>query len=260
MPQLLKLQRLMAQKTEFIYGIHAVNHALESAPADALELWMSDKRTQNKELQGIEKMAQKASISIHRIPIRTLEQKAQSPQHQGVVLKRRAASVKSENDLADFLSQLNDAPFLLILDNIQDPHNLGACLRTADASGVHAVIIPRDNSVGLTPTVYKVASGAAETIPVFQVTNLARTLRGLKGDNIWVIGLAGEAEVELHQRDMTGPLALVMGAEGTGLRQNTRKHCDDLIKIPMLGQVESLNVSVATGVVLYEALRQRQRQ
>jgi 23S rRNA (guanosine2251-2'-O)-methyltransferase len=145
----------------------------------------------------------------------------------------------------------------LVLDQVQDPHNLGACLRSADAAGVHAVIAPRDNAVGLTPTVHKVASGAAGTMPFFQVTNLARVLRRLREQGVWLIGAAGEAEVDLYHADLRGPLALVMGAEDTGLRRLTREHCDLLVRIPMQGQVESLNVSVATGVLLFEAVRQR---
>jgi len=155
------------------------------------------------------------------------------------------------------LDQLAEPPFLLVLDQVQDPHNLGACLRSADAAGVHGVIAPRDNAVGLTPTVHKVASGAARTVPFFQVTNLARVLRTLKERGIWLVGAAGEAEQSIYQADLTGPLALVMGAEDTGLRRLTREECDFLVRIPMRGHVESLNVSVATGVVLFEALRQR---
>ena len=162
-----------------------------------------------------------------------------------------------EKDLEELLDGLSEPPFLLVLDQVQDPQNLGACLRTADAAGVHAVIAPRDNAVGLTPTVHKVASGAARTIPFIQVTNLARCLRGLKERGVWLVGLAGEGEQTLYQADLAGPLALVMGAEDTGLRRLSREHCDFLVQIPMRGEVESLNVSVATGVALFEALRQR---
>ena len=166
---------------------------------------------------------------------------------------------RGEPDLDALLDDLVGPPFLLILDEIQDPHNLGACLRTADAAGIQAVIAPRDNAVGLTPTVAKVASGAAETVPYVQVTNLARTLDSLKARGIWLVGLAGEAEADLYGIDLQGPIALVLGGEGRGLRRLTRERCDYLARLPMLGTVESLNVSVATGICLYEALRQRRK-
>jgi 23S rRNA (guanosine2251-2'-O)-methyltransferase len=155
------------------------------------------------------------------------------------------------------LERIEGPPFLLLLDEVQDPHNLGACLRTADAAGVHALIAPKDNAVGLTPVVCKVASGAAETLPYIQVTNLARTMGHLKEQGIWLTGTSGDADTELYSADLTGPLGLVMGSEGTGLRRLTREHCDRLVRLPMCGTVESLNVSVAAGVCLYEALRQR---
>lgn len=160
-----------------------------------------------------------------------------------------------ENDLPDLLAQL-DQPFLLILDGVTDPHNLGACLRSADAAGVHAVIVPKDRSAQLNATA-KVACGAAENVPLIRVTNLARTMRLLQEENVWIVGTAGEADHTLFQSKMTGPMALVMGAEGEGMRRLTREHCDELISIPMAGSVSSLNVSVATGICLFEAVRQR---
>ena len=163
----------------------------------------------------------------------------------------------SEDDLLAMLSGSDKPPFLLILDGVTDPHNLGACLRTADAVGVQAVVVPKDKSASLSPTVRKVACGAAETVPLVRVTNLARFMRTIRDDGVWLIGTAGEADNTLYQADFTGPVALVMGAEGKGMRRLTREHCDLLINIPMLGHVDSLNVSVATGVCLYEALRQR---
>jgi 23S rRNA (guanosine2251-2'-O)-methyltransferase len=156
------------------------------------------------------------------------------------------------------VENLAENALFLVLDNVQDPHNLGACLRTADATGVHGIIITKDNAVGITPTVCKVASGAAETVPVYVVTNLARTLRWLKTEGVWVVGTAGEAESTLFKSDFTVPMALVIGAEEKGMRRLTREQCDFLVKLPMLGTVESLNLSVATGVLLYEVLRQRQ--
>ena len=163
----------------------------------------------------------------------------------------------NENDLYDLLDQLEDTPFLLVLDGVTDPHNLGACLRTADAAGIQAVIAPKDNAAGLTPTARKVASGAAETVPFIPVTNLARTLDNLKERGIWLTGTSDKASQNLYQADLKGPMALVMGAEGAGIRRLTEERCDFLVSIPMQGQVSSLNVSVATGVCLYEALRQR---
>jgi 23S rRNA (guanosine2251-2'-O)-methyltransferase len=159
--------------------------------------------------------------------------------------------------LKQAVASLTEIALFLVLDNVQDPHNLGACLRTADATGVHGVIITKDNATGITPTVCKVASGAAETVPVYQVTNLARTLRWLKGHGIWVIGAAGETPQTAYQTDFTVPLAIVVGAEGKGMRRLTKEQCDLLVKLPMLGQVKSLNLSVATGVLLYEVVRQR---
>jgi 23S rRNA (guanosine2251-2'-O)-methyltransferase len=159
--------------------------------------------------------------------------------------------------LSDVLDTLTEPPLLLVLDGIQDPHNLGACLRSADAFGVHAVIAPKDRAVGITATVEKVACGAAETVPYITVTNLARTLRELKEQGIWVVGAAGEAKQNLHSFKHTGALAFVLGAEGEGLRRLTMETCDELVRIPMLGSVESLNVSVSTGICLFEARRQR---
>jgi 23S rRNA (guanosine2251-2'-O)-methyltransferase len=174
-----------------------------------------------------------------------------------VVAETGAAPVIGENELPEFLDALPHPAFLLILDGIQDPHNLGACLRTADAAGVDAVILPRDRSAPLNATVRKVACGAAEFVPVVRVTNLARIMRAIRDRGIWVYGAAGEAESTLYQTDLSGPLALVLGGEGKGLRRLTREHCDGLVSIPLDGSVSSLNVSVATGVCLFEARRQR---
>lgn len=185
-----------------------------------------------------------------------MDDKAESSQHQGIVARVKAAKVLNEQDL-DVLLANTEQPFLLILDGVTDPHNLGACLRNADAAGVQGIIVPKDNSVGLTATVSKVACGAAETVPLFQVTNLARTMRHLQDKGVWIVGTAGEADCELYQADLKGPLAIAMGAEDKGLRRLSRESCDSLISIPMAGSVSSLNVSVATGVCLFEAVRQR---
>ena len=171
----------------------------------------------------------------------------------------KSVALKNENDLFEILRHLQQPPFLLILDGLQDPHNLGACLRSADAAGVHAVIVPKDRAVSLTDTVCKVACGAAEHVPLVTVTNLARTLKQLKELGLWLVGTADDAKQSLYDVDLTGPLALVMGAEGKGLRRLTKEHCDFLVHIPMAGSVECLNVSVAAGVCLFEAVRQRRR-
>ncbi|MDH5473426.1 MAG: 23S rRNA (guanosine(2251)-2'-O)-methyltransferase RlmB, partial [Gammaproteobacteria bacterium] len=185
-----------------------------------------------------------------------LEKRCGSPKTQGIAGRYRSLTADSENSLDQLL--LKDNLLLLILDGIQDPHNLGACLRSADAAGVDAVIAPKDRATGLTPTVRKVACGAAESVPFIQVTNLARTLKQLKDAEVWIIGAAGEADTVIYDANLTGKLAIVMGAEEKGLRRLTRENCDLLVKLPMAGQVESLNVSVATGVCLFEAVRQRQ--
>jgi 23S rRNA (guanosine2251-2'-O)-methyltransferase len=169
----------------------------------------------------------------------------------------RKVETLSEGELSVILDNLTDPPFLLVLDNVVDPHNLGACLRSADGAGVHAVIVPKDRSASLTDTVRRIASGGAESVPFVEVTNLARTLRNLKGRGVWLVGTADEAEQSLYQTDLTGPLAVVLGSEEKGLRRLTRETCDHLVSIPMAGKVESLNVSVACGIVLYEAVRQR---
>jgi 23S rRNA (guanosine2251-2'-O)-methyltransferase len=175
--------------------------------------------------------------------------------HQGVAA--RVQALPASHSLDDLLDGIEGPPLLLVLDGVTDPHNLGACLRVADGAGAHAVIAPKDHAVGINATVAKVASGAAETVPYFMVTNLARTLNELKERNIWIIGTSGDADKNIYQMDLKGPVALVLGAEGDGMRQLTRKTCDELVSIPMQGAVESLNVSVASGVCLFEAVRQR---
>lgn len=195
-------------------------------------------------------------VSVQRSSRKVLDDKSASSQHQGIVARVKPAKILTENDL-DVLLEKTDQAFLLILDGVTDPHNLGACLRNADAAGVQGIIVPKDNSVGLTATVSKVACGAAETIPLFQVTNLARTMRHIQQKGVWIIGAAGEADCELYQADLKGSLAIAMGAEDKGLRRLTRESCDSIVSIPMAGSVSSLNVSVATGICLFEAVRQR---
>ena len=240
---------------ELLFGIHAVEAALKSDSLTEVVVAAGrhDGRMQNLLRQVRDRQVRVREVS-HR---RELDELAGGRRHQGVIAYARAAKVRGEGELHELLDRLEGPPFLLILDGVTDPHNLGACLRSADAAGVHAVIAPRDKAAGLNATVRKVASGAAETTPFFQVTNLARALRELQERGIWLVGAAGEAESDIYNVDLKGPLAVVMGAEGKGLRRLTREHCDTLAKIPMAGAVESLNVSVATGVFLFEALRQR---
>lgn len=238
-----------------IFGVHAVSSLLEAAPERIIRLYVLDGRDDQK-LQALLRKAEALDVSIVRRDRKALDNLTEGAVHQGVVAECKVAPQLREDDLESLLER-HSAPLLLVLDGITDPHNLGACLRTADAAGVHAVIAPKDRSAALNPTVRKVACGAAERVPFISVTNLARTLRLLKERNVWVVGTAGEASSSIYQSKLTGPLALVMGAEGEGMRRLTREHCDQLIHIPMFGSVSSLNVSVATGVCLFEAVRQR---
>lgn len=240
---------------ERIFGVHAVSSLLEAAPERIIRLYVLDGRDDHK-VQAVLRRAEALDVSIARRDRKALDQLTDGAVHQGVVAECKPAPQLREDDLETLLDRL-DAPLLLVLDGITDPHNLGACLRTADAAGVHAVIAPKDRSAALNPTVRKVACGAAERVPFITVTNLARTLRLLKERNVWVVGTAGEASDSIYQSKLTGALALVMGAEGEGMRRLTREHCDQLVHIPMFGTVSSLNVSVATGVCLFEAVRQR---
>ncbi|QJR81507.1 23S rRNA (guanosine(2251)-2'-O)-methyltransferase RlmB [Alteromonas pelagimontana] len=245
----------MAQQ-EWLYGLHAVASVLEKEPERVIEVMVLKGRDDDR-LSHVINLARRFGISVQFCHRKVLDEKVQGEQHQGVVAKAKPARMLDEADL-DKLLAANAEPFLLVLDGVTDPHNLGACLRTADAAGVHAVVVPKDNSAGLTSTVRKVACGAAEVIPLIQVTNLARTLKHLQQQGLWITGTAGEAELTLYQCKLTGPTALVMGAEGKGMRRLTREHCDQLVKLPMAGSVSSLNVSVATGICLYEIVRQRQ--
>ena len=238
-----------------IFGVHAVTSLLDSAPERIVRLYLLDGRDDQK-LQTLLRKAEALDVAITRRDRKALDQLTAGAVHQGVVAECKAAPQLREDDVESML-ETNRKPLLLVLDGITDPHNLGACLRTADAAGVHAVIAPKDRSAVLNPTARKVACGAAERIPFISVTNLARTLRMLKEHNVWVVGTAGEASESIYQCKLNVPLALVMGAEGEGMRRLTREHCDQLINIPMFGSVSSLNVSVATGVCLFEAVRQR---
>ena len=245
------------KKTELIYGIHAVESLLENQP-DSLVLLTVAAGKSDQRVTSLVEQAENASIPLKKLPRKELDLMCPGGRHQGVVATVTARSQEmSEKSLQAFLESLDEPAFLLVLDGVQDPHNLGACLRTADAVGVHAVILPKDRAVGITPVVHKVASGAVQTVPIFTVTNLARTLRLLKDLGIWIFGASDAADQLLYSIDLGGPAAFVMGSEGKGLRRLTRELCDHLVAIPMAGRVESLNVSVAAGVLLFEARRQR---
>jgi 23S rRNA (guanosine2251-2'-O)-methyltransferase len=205
----------------------------------------------------LEELANSQHITIEQLSRQALDEIAVDANHQGVIAYCLKPEQYAEADIPGILASVDGSPFILILDNVQDPHNLGACFRSADAAGVHLIIAPKDKSVGITPTVAKVACGAVETVPFVQVTNLARALEKLKEMGVWLYGFAGEATESLYQAKLTGPIALVLGAEGEGLRRLTRESCDVLVKIPMHGTVSSLNVSVAAGICLFEAARQR---
>lgn len=241
---------------EFFFGWHAVEAVLKREPERLQRVWIQTGR-QDRRVKTVTVALDELGVSWQLVHRRELDERVAGV-HQGVVAQVGKSQEWSEADLLALLDGADKPPFLLVLDGVTDPHNLGACLRTADAVGVQAVIVPKDKSASLTPTARKVACGAAETVPLVRVTNLARTLRELQERGVWLIGTAGEADSSLYQADFRGPVALVMGAEGKGMRRLTREHCDLLINIPMLGHVDSLNVSVATGVCLYEALRQRQ--
>lgn len=244
----------MAQQ-EWLYGIHAMEAVLSREPERLIELYVLKGRDDDK-LRNIVNQARRFGVAVQFCQRKALDDKVNGEQHQGVVARAKPGKGFDEKDLLDIVASQTQ-PFLLVLDGVTDPHNLGACLRTADAAGVHALVVPKDKSANLTPTVRKVACGAAETVPLVQVTNLARTLRQLQEQGVWIVGTAGEADELLYQKKMAGPMALVMGAEGKGMRRLTREVCDELIKLPMAGSVSSLNVSVATGICLFEIVRQR---
>jgi 23S rRNA (guanosine2251-2'-O)-methyltransferase len=244
----------MSEET-IVFGLHAVRAVLQQHP-ERVSLLIVQKGRDDGRLAEITALAQAANVKIASRDAQELDRLAAGERHQGVCVQMRSVGVLGEGALDELLEKAQ-SPLLLVLDGVQDPHNLGACLRTADATGVAAVIVPRDRAAGMSPTVRKVASGAAETVPLIQVVNLARTLRWLKEREIWIVGTDDEAPKSLFETSLTGSMAMVLGAEGQGLRRLTKESCDALISIPMRGVVESLNVSVATGVVLYEAVRQR---
>ena len=243
--------------SDIAFGIHAVDGLLRKAPQRVLSLFVQSHRN-DKRIQSLLTLAKNQGVAVTRVPKSDLDSKV-AERHQGVVAVIEPASSEtnlSEGDLVSYVSSV-ERPLVLVLDGVTDPHNLGACLRSADAAGVHVVIVPKDNSAELNATARKVASGAAEAMPLVRVTNLARTLKDLKDAGLWVVGTKGEADKVLYDQDLTLPVVIVMGAEGPGMRRLTTDACDFLVKLPMAGEVSSLNVSVATGVCLFETVRQR---
>lgn len=240
---------------QLVWGLHSVREALARAPERVLEMWILSGRTDER-MEAIVALAREQGIACQEVRRDTLDGMAGGGTHQGVVARLALAAPLDEDDLEALLDRLEEPPLLLVLDGVQDPHNVGACLRTADAAGVHAVIIPRDRAAGLTPAARKAAAGAAETVPLIRVVNLARCLRNLKERGIWLIGAEADAQ-PAFEADLAGPLALVLGGEGSGLRRLTRETCDLLVSLPMKGSVASLNVSVAAGALLYLALSRR---
>jgi len=244
-------------KSSKLFGLHSVQAALDYSPKKIHKAWVDSGRQDKRLTQAVDDLLA-LGIEPEKVDKKRLDRLADNNNHhQGIVIEVEMPGELSESDLKTAVESLSETALFLVLDNVQDPHNLGACLRTADATGVHGVIITKDNATGITPTVCKVASGAAETVPVYQVTNLSRTLRWLKVEGLWIMGAAGETAQTAYKTDFTVPMALVVGAEGKGLRRLTKEQCDVLVSVPMLGQVDSLNLSVATGVLLYEAVRQR---
>jgi 23S rRNA (guanosine2251-2'-O)-methyltransferase len=243
-------------KRNFVYGLHAVSAALERAPERVLELWIASARDDGR-VRQLKELAERAGVHVHAVTADALAKLVGDVAHQGTAAAMRPLKAWDEHDLTKALEQLTVDPLLLVLDGVTDPHNLGACLRTADAAGAHAVVIPKDRSATVDGVVRKVSAGAAEFIPVASVTNLARALEALKERGIWVVGTDGEAEKTLFSADLKRPLAMVLGAEGSGMRRLTKDKCDFLVRIPMAGHTPSLNVSVAAGIALFEAVRQR---
>lgn len=242
--------------SQWIVGINAVTAAIEHDAENVREVLL-EAGGRNPRITEIEGNARRRGIEVRRVPQQALDGVGGGIRHQGAVARYAAAKTWGEDELSGLVEAAEGRALLLVLDGVQDPHNLGACLRSAAAAGATAVIIPKDKAVQVNATVRKTSAGAADSIPVVRVTNLTRCLRDLQQQGVWIYGLAGDAEASLYALDMTGNIALVLGGEGGGLRRLTREHCDQLVMIPMPGTTESLNVSVATGVALFEAVRQR---
>ncbi len=241
---------------DLLIGIHAVEAALDHDVANLVELYIEN-GTQNARVKALGERARELGVKPHARDRAALDRMTGGARHQGVVARYNAPAPLSEAQLPALIEQAGRDALLLVLDGVTDPHNFGACLRSAEAAGVHAVIVPKDRAVGVTPTVRRASAGAADRVPIVAATNLARVLKLLKDSGAWLVGLDGQATQSLYAIDLKGPLALVLGGEGEGMRRLTREACDFVARIPMRGDVESLNVSVSTGIVLFEALRQR---
>ncbi|KIJ00909.1 23S rRNA (guanosine(2251)-2'-O)-methyltransferase RlmB [Xanthomonas phaseoli pv. phaseoli] len=246
----------MSKQNQWIVGVNAIASSVEN-DADNVREVLIEAGSKNPRLTEIEEQARRKGIDVRRVNTQALDGVGGQVRHQGVAARYAAARLWAENELEGLVEAAEGRALVLILDGVQDPHNLGACLRSAAAAGVTAVVIPKDKSATVNATVRKTSAGAADRIPVVAVTNLARCLRDLQKQGVWLYGLAGEAEASLYSVDLRGNVGLVLGGEADGLRRLTREHCDGLVKIPMPGEIESLNVSVATGVTLFEAVRQR---
>lgn len=247
---------MAAPQEHLLIGIHPVAAALQTAP-QRVSCVVIAAELQNSRVQELEQRARALGIRVEHQPRAALDRRSHGERHQDVMAEFAAGNIWSERDLDRLLAEITGPPLILVLDGVQDPHNLGACLRTAEAAGVHLVIVPKDRSASLSAVARRAASGAAEVLNLVSVTNLARVLRKLKQAGIWLAAASGQAEQELHAADLTGPLALVMGSEGQGVRRLTAELCDYHIRIPMYGTVSSLNVSVATAICIYEIIRQR---
>ena len=241
---------------DLLFGIHAVEAALQHDAANIVELFI-ETGSHNARLKELSERAREAGVKPYARDRAALDRMTGGARHQGAVARYRTPPPRGEAELAALVEAAGRDALLLVLDGVTDPHNLGACLRSAEAAGVNAVLAPKDKAVGITPTVRTASAGAADRVPFFAVTNLARTLKALKEQGVWLVGLAGDTRDDYFRLDLAGPLAIVVGSEGEGLRRLTREACDFVARIPMRGSVESLNVSVATGVALFEALRQR---
>ena len=246
----------MSKDSQWIAGINAVASAIEHDGDNVREVLL-EAGARNPRIVEIEGNARRLGIEVRRVAQQALDGVAGGLRHQGAVARYAAARTWDEHELAGLVEAAEGRALVLVLDGVQDPHNLGACLRSAAAAGATAVVFPKDKAVQVNATVRKTSSGAADTLPIFSVTNLSRTLRDLQKAGVWIYGFAGDAEASLYSLDLKGNVALVMGSEGDGLRRLTRENCDQLVKIPMPGRFESLNVSVATGIALFEAVRQR---
>ncbi|MFC1664451.1 23S rRNA (guanosine(2251)-2'-O)-methyltransferase RlmB [Pseudomonadota bacterium] len=240
----------------YLCGFHAVDALVNTKPKRISQIWFDPERSDRRAEKLIESVRAKGIHMAYKTK-KELDEMANGVRHQGVIAECRPISLRPENELEQFLDSITETPLLLVLDGVTDPHNFGASLRCADGAGVHAVIVPRDKSCGLTPVVHRVASGATQVLPIFEVKNLVRCLDNLKKNGFWVTGAAEQASTNLYQADFKGPTIVIVGAEGRGMRRLTEETCDRLVYIPMRGSVASLNVSVATGILLFEAQRQR---